>query len=164
MNKEITIKVTDQDLKQMLKKYMVIPNSDKFLDLLTGHICKDRIAMEQIYKAMLGTYPTFNYKVGDFVYVDFSNLASWRVDKELTLQMPGVFDGKYIPCKIISKDIFSEAPYTVSYSAIKTGDKEPCVQEYIVPENYIYDKVDNLENLLDEIENTKIEEKEDLPF
>lgn len=164
MNKEITIKITDQDLKQMLKKYIVIPNSDKFLDLLTGHICKDRTAMEQIYKAVLGTYPTFNYKVGDFVYVDFNNLASWRVDKELTLQMPGILDGKYIPCKIISVDFFIEQPYSVSYSAMKIGDKEPCAQEYMIPESFIYNKVDNLESVLDEMDGIKIKEDDTLPF
>ena len=159
--KKIHVEITDNDIKEMLKKNIVMPKASRFIDLLIGHICKDKTSMEQIYKAMLGIYPEFKYKVGEWVYVNHDNLATWRVDKEPTMALPGVKNNELIPCKIYEIDIYGEVPYKIKYQAVK--DNKPSEQDYYVTESYIDSKVENLEQVLDDLEN--IDTKDDtLPF
>ena len=162
--KKINVEVTDDDLKQLLRKNVVMPKAPQFIDLLMGHICKERYAMEQIYKALLGIYPTFKYKEGDWVYIDFTYLANWRIDKDLTLALKGVKEKKYVPCHIYELDMYSESPYKIKYKAVKSGDIQSSEQEYYATDNGIYGKVETLEEVLDEIEDIIIKEEGDLPF
>lgn len=159
---KINVEVTDKDIKEMLRKNIVMPKASRFIDLLVGHICKDKTSMEQIYKAMLGIYPDFKYKAGDWVYVHYNNLATWRVNKEATLALPGVKNMELIPCQIYEIDIYGEVPYKIKYQAVK--DDKPSEQDYYVVESYIHSKVENLEDVLDEIESIKIKDEDNLPF
>jgi hypothetical protein len=110
---------------------------------------------------MLGIYPEFKYKVGEWVYVHYNNLATWRVDKETTLVLPNVKNNELIPCKIYEIDTYGEVPYKIKYQAVK--DDKPSEQDYYVTESYIDSKVENLEQVLDDLEN--IDTKDDtLPF
>lgn len=159
---KINVEVTDEDIKQMLKKNIVMPKASKFIDLLMGHICKDKTGMEQIYKALLGIYPEFKYKVGDWVYIDYTHLAMWRVDKEATMALPSIKEGKLIPCIIFEMDIYTDAPYHIKYEAIK--DDKTIQQEYVTMDSYIHSKVEKLEDVLDEMEAIKIVDVDSLPF
>ena len=160
---KINVEVTDKDIKEMLRKNIVMPKASRFIDLLVGHICKERTSMEQIYKALLGIYPEFKYKTGDWVYVKWDNIATWRVDKDLTLALPEVKNNEFIPCFIYDLDIYGEVPYKIKYQSVKSGDTKGCEQEYYVVESAIQGKVENLEEVLDDLEN--IDTKHDtLPF
>jgi hypothetical protein len=159
---KINVEVTDNDIKEMLRKNIVMPKASKFIDLLIGHICKERIAMEQIYKALLGIYPVFNYKAGDWIYVDYTHLAMWRVDKEATMALPSVKEGKLIPCVIYEVDIYTDMPYKIKYEAIKDGKN--IQQDYYVTDSIIHSKVEKLEDVLDEMEAIKIVDVDSLPF
>ena len=160
---KINVEVTDKDIKEMLRKNIVMPKASRFIDLLVGHICKERTSMEQIYKALLGIYPEFKYKAGDWVYVKWDNIATWRVDKEPTMSLPGVKNNEFIPCLIYDIDTYGEVPYKIKYQSVKSGDTKGCEQEYYVVESAIQGKVENLEEVLDDLEN--IDTKHDtLPF
>lgn len=159
---KINVEITDKDIKEMLRKNIVMPKASRFIDLLVGHICKDKTSMEQIYKGLLGIYPDFKYKVGEWVYVKYNNLATWRVDKEATLALPGTKNMELIPCQIYEVDTYGEVPYKIKYQAVK--DDKPSEQEYYVSESYIHSKVENLEDVLDELESIKINDEDNLPF
>lgn len=161
---KINVEITDKDIKEMLRKNIVMPKASRFIDLLVGHICKDKTSMEQIYKGLLGIYPDFKYKVGEWVYVKYSNLATWRVDKEPTLALPGTKNMELIPCQIYEVDTYGEVPYKIKYQAVKEKDDKPSEQEYYVSESYIHSKVENLEDVLDELESIKINDEDNLPF
>ena len=160
--KKINVEITDSDIKEMLRKNIVMPKASRFIDLLVGHICKDKTSMEQIYKALLGIYPEFKYKTGEWVYVHYNNIATWRVDKEATLALPGTKNMELIPCQIYEIDTYGEAPYKIKYQTVK--DDKPSKQEYYVSESYIHSKVENLEDVLDELESIKINDEDNLPF
>lgn len=160
--KKINVEITDSDIKEMLRKNIVMPKASRFIDLLVGHICKERTSMEQIYKALLGIYPDFKYKTGEWIYVHYSNLATWRVDKEATLALPGTKDMEFIPCKIYEIDTYGEVPYKIKYQAVK--DDKPSEQDYYVLELHVHSKVENLEDVLDEIQSIKIVDEDNLPF
>lgn len=161
--KKINVEITDNDIKEMLRKNIVMPKASKFVDLLVGHICKERTSMEQIYKAMLGIYPEFKYKTGDWVYVKWDNIATWRVNKELTMALPGVKNNEFIPCLIYDIDTYGEVPYKIKYQSVKSGETNACEQEYYVLESAIHSKVENLEEVLDELENIDTKDNT-LPF
>lgn len=160
--KKINVEITDSDIKEMLRKNIVMPKASRFIDLLVGHICKEKTSMEQIYKALLGIYPDFKYKTGEWIYVHYNNLATWRVDKEATLALPSTKNMELIPCKIYEVDTYGEIPYKIKYQAVK--DDKPSEQEYYVSESYIHSKVENLEDVLDEIESIKVKDEDTLPF
>lgn len=161
---KINVEITDKDIKEMLRKNIVMPKASRFIDLLVGHICKDKTSMEQIYKGLLGIYPDFKYKVGEWVYVKYNNLATWRVDKEPTLALPGTKNMELIPCQIYEVDTYGEVPYKIKYQAVKEKEGKSSEQEYYVSESYIHSKVENLEDVLDEIESIKIKDEDNLPF
>lgn len=166
MSRKIHIDITDDEFKQLLSKYIVIPNKDKFVDLISGHLCKDSFTMGQVFKAMLGIYSTLNYKEGQYVYVPFDRLATWRVDKDLTLKLPGVV-GDQIPCFIKKVEPFSETPYSVVYQAVRTAASLPEEQDYMVTEQGISGKVENIEDVLDQMEDEQVKKNIDpdtLPF
>jgi hypothetical protein len=145
------MEVTEDEFKQLLSKYILIPEKDKFVDLLTGHLCKDSFVMEQVFKGMLGIHTILNYKEGEFIYVPYNYLPTWRVDEAATLALPEVV-GNLIPCQIKYVDPYAESSYTVNYQAVKTGDTKPTDQEYMIRENSITGRVENVEEVLDQLE------------
>ena len=146
------MEVTEDEFKQLLSKYILIPEKDKFVALLAGHLCKDSFVMGQVFKGMLGMHTTLNYKEGEFIYVPYNYLATWRVDEAATLALPEVV-GNLIPCQIKHVDPYAEACYTVHYQAVKAGDTNPTNQDYMIRETSITGRVENVEELLDQLEN-----------
>jgi hypothetical protein len=161
--KTISVEITIEDIQQLLEKHLVIKDKQKFAELIVGHLSKSNIALEQTYKGLLGMYPEFNYKEGDWVYIDISNLTSWRMNKESTLKLPGTLD-QCIPCEITGVDIYSAAAYSVNYKYVKKDtmvtsnlEHEEILDEtYSVEERYIFKKVENLIDVLDELEELQI--------
>ena len=101
------MEITEDEFKQMLSKFILISDKDKFVDLLAGHLCKDSFIMSQVFKGMLGIHTTLKYKQGEFIYVPYNYLATWRVDEAATLALPEVV-GDLIPCQIKYVDPYSE--------------------------------------------------------
>jgi hypothetical protein len=153
--KSISVEITIEDIEQLLEKHLVIKDKQKFAKLIVGHLSKSNIALEQIYKGLLGMYPEFNYKEGDWVYIDISNLTSWRMNKESTLKLPGTLD-QCIPCEITSVDKYNAAPYNISFKYVKKDTEEVLDETYYVEGKYIFKKVENLVDVLDELEELQI--------
>jgi hypothetical protein len=153
--KSISVEITIEDIQQLLEKHLVIKDKQKFAELIVGHLSKSTIALEQTYKGLLGMYPEFNYKEGDWVYIDINNLTSWRMNKESTLKLPGTLD-QCIPCEITSVDKYNGAPYNISFKCVKKDTEEVLDETYYVDGRNIVKKVENLIDVLDELEELQI--------
>jgi hypothetical protein len=151
MTNEINVRFSKDDLCQMLKKNLN-KNSDKVAEVLTEHITKaGATAFQQCFKALMGIYPSIKYKPGDIVYVYFSNLPTWRLDKEKTLQVSGV-KGELIPVKIINADKYSDPEYQIEFYGVSNGESKISVHNYIASDALIEYKEEQLEDFLEEIE------------
>lgn len=153
--KAINVQITTEDIKQLLSKHLVIANKEKFAELIVGHLSKNNVSLEQIYKALIGIYPEFNYKEGDWVYVPLDALPIWRMDKEKTKALPKTM-GNNIPCEITNVDIYQDSCYDITFSYIGKDSDDLKVENYSIRESYIAKKVENIEDLLDEMEELQI--------
>jgi hypothetical protein len=157
--KAINVEITTEDIQQLLEKHLVIKDKEKFSKLIVGHLSSSNAALEQIYKGLLGIYPKFSYKQGDWVHIDISNLTSWRMNKNSTLKLPGTLDN-YIPCEITSVNPYNSAPYNISFKYVKKDTEEVLDETYYVEERYIFEKVKNIVDVLDEIEELQINDED----
>jgi hypothetical protein len=153
--KTISVEITTEDVKQLLAKHLVIADKEKFAELIIGHLSKSSVSLEHIYKALIGIYPEFNYKEGDWVYVPLDALPVWRMDKEKTKALPKVM-GNNIPCEITKVDTYQEACYDIDFTYIPKDSDVLTVEHYSIKESYIARKVENIEDLLDEMEELQI--------
>jgi hypothetical protein len=157
MKQEISINFTKEDLKDMLSKHLIGKDKDKISDIIAQHISQSSIAFEQTFKAFLGIFPTLKYKKGNVVYVNFSYLPTWRIDRDLTLKLKGVRD-ELIPVKIIEADVYAPEPYKIEFACVKSGAKEPAIESYSLHERYINHKEEDILDFIEQID--EIEEKE----
>lgn len=152
---EINVRFTKDDLCQMLKKNLN-KNSDKVAEVLTEHITKaGTTAFQQCFKALMGIYPSIKYKPGDIVYVYFSHLPTWRLDKQKTLQVSGV-KGELIPVKIINADKYSDPEYQIQFYGVVNNESKISVQGYNITDALIEYKEEQLEDFLEAIENSDV--------
>jgi hypothetical protein len=157
MKQEISINFTKEDLKDMLSKHLISKDKDRIADIIAQHISQSSIAFEQTFKAFLGIFPTLKYKKGNVVYVNFSYLPTWRIDRDLTLKLKGVRD-ELIPVKIIEADVYAPEPYKIEFACVKSGAKEPAIESYSLHERYINHKEEDILDFIEQID--EIEEKE----
>jgi len=153
--KAINVEITTEDIKQLLVKHLVIADKDKFAELIVGHVSKNNTSLTQIYKALIGVYPKFNYKEGDFVYVSLNHLPSWRMNKEKTKALPGVIDDN-LPCQITKVNIYEESCYDIDFTYIPKDSEIATVEHYSTSDYYITKKVENIADVLDEMEELQI--------
>jgi hypothetical protein len=162
MSSEINVRFTKDDLCQMLKKNLN-KNSDKVAEVITEHITKaGSTAFQQCFKALMGIYPSIKYKPGDVVYVHFSNLATWRLDKVKTLEVSGVKD-ELIPVRITSADKYQDPEYQIEFYGVANGDFKLSKQTYTTTDAFIEYKEENIEDFLEEIEKSDAQ-ADDTPF
>jgi len=153
--KTINIEITIKDLQNLLEKHLVIKDKEKFAELVVGHLSKTNVSLEQTYKALIGIYPEFKYKKGDWIYVPLNGLPTWRMDEEKTKALPGVM-GNNLPCEITRVNTYDESCYDIVFTYIPNGSDLKQLESYSVKENYVVKKVENLEDILDEMEQLQI--------
>jgi len=156
MSKTTQVTITEDDVKQLLNKHLLLKDKEDFVNLLCGHICKEPFAMSQIFKGLLGIMPSLKYKKGEWVYVNIENLPVWRYEKIATLKLEGVKDN-FIPCMITKTDIFKESCYDIKFFAIKSGESIILEQDYSISEDFIKEKVETIETILDSLEYNTVE-------
>ena len=155
MAKEVNVKFSEKDVINILKNKLLVENPEKMAELITSHLAKSEVGIEQFVKAMWGVYPGTSYKVGQHVYVDFKHLPSWRnIDKEKTLALKTSKDD-YVLCKIYIIDIYSICPLYIKFHYVSKDGKEG-VDGYHIPDKDVVSIEEDLEQFL--------EESEDLPF
>ena len=151
MGKEVTVKYTAEDITAMLKERLLVNNPSKFAELIIGHLSQNTEGLAQLTKAMWGIYPSTKYSVGDYVYIHKNNLATWRdIDLTKTAELPGNKDS-LIVCIINEIDLYKETPLLVEYKTVKR-DGSMGSDTYMLTESFIVDKVENLADVLDDIE------------
>lgn len=154
LDKEVHITIKESELTELLTEKLLVKEPDKLASLIMG-LLNSSFAAAQLYKALQGIYPVLKYKIGDAVYVKFERLADWRYDKEKTLALPGVLDEKYIPCRIETTNLYKESAYMVVYNCIKGGHTEMGEDSYEIQENVIHSKIENFEEVIEQLEQYK---------
>lgn len=152
MIKEVTVKYTTDDVITMLKERLLVNDPSKFAQLIIGHLSQSPEGLSQVTKAMWGIYPSTKYCVGDYVYVNKSQLPTWRdIDIEKTLELSGNKDN-LIVCVITEINLYSEVPLKIEFKTIKKDGKLGSDVYYITNDNVV-EIVENFQDVLDDIEN-----------
>lgn len=162
MSSEISIRMDKSDLQKIIKKNITSKDADKIATVLAEHISASSIAFEQCLKAFMGIFPTLKYKVGDVVYINFTYLPTWRIDKDKTLKLPNV-KGELVPAIITSTNMYSGDQYTIEYSAIANNESGSKKQTWQIHDRYIEYKEEQIEDFLEEIEKSDAQ-ADDTPF
>lgn len=163
MSNEINVRFTKDDLCQMLKKNLN-KNSDKVAEVLTEHITKaGSTAFQQCFKALLGIYPSIKYKPGDVVYVNFSNLPTWRLDKAKTLEVSANIKDELIPVRIITADKYQDPEYQIEFYGVSNGESKLSKHTYTTSDGLIEYKEEDMESFIEEIEKSETQ-VDDTPF
>ena len=163
MSKKINIEMTEDDIRNMLiKKLNAGSCNEPLADLIIGHIEQTGSGLTQLFKGMLGIFPSLKYEVGDYVWIPIKNLPSWKVDLKATEELPGIRD-KNIMVKITDVNPYKPSEYSIEADVIYDG--KIAVVDYNIPESYIMFREESFLEILELIEQFKDEKKgEDVPF
>jgi hypothetical protein len=159
--KKVSIELTTTEVKELLMRHLDITQAHNVADVIIGHLVQTEKGLGQLFKGLIGVFPTLKYKEKDFVYVNIGNLPSWRMDKAKTAQLPGVVDG-YILAQILECNVYKGAPYKVAYQAIKENESIPVQEIYDIGEISIKEKAEDFIDILDALE--KLKDSQDAPF
>lgn len=152
---QITVNYSKKNIIDMLKVKLLHSEPEKLANLIVEHLSRAPSAgLKQLVLGLQGSFPSCNYNIGEMVYVKYNALPTWRYDKDLTLNLPGVKDD-YIPCIIKDVDPFNDPPINIEYSAIKTSSTEIIQDSYMISDDNIGDKIETFSSFLDEIEKLK---------
>jgi len=152
--KTVNVEISVTELKELLLRHLDIKDATNVANLIIGHVAQTDKGISQLFKALLGIFPTLIYKEKDFVYVDLSSLPSWRMDKIKTSELPTVKDG-FILAQITDCNVYSGNPYRVNYETIRDGQTKPEIDVAQVTEASIKEKVEDFVDILDLLENFK---------
>lgn len=159
--KKVNIELTTTEVKELLMRHLDIKQAHGVADVIIGHMIQTEKGLGQLFKGLMGVFPTLIYKPKDFVYVKLDYLPSWRMDKAKTAELPSVNNG-YILAQIVECNVYKGTPYRVTYDVIKEGETEPKQDTAEVQEVSIREKAEDFVDILDALE--KLKEEKDLPF
>lgn len=159
--KKINVEVTATEIKSLLIRHLDIKQSDSVANVIIGHMCQTDKGISQLFKALMGIFPTAQYMPGDMLWIKLGALSTWKYDMEATKALPNV-QGDCILAQIKDINIYQAYPYTVSIDAIKTGDKTPATDTATISEAQIIEKAEDFTDILDDLE--KLRDEADLPF
>lgn len=153
---ELNIKITKKELLELLSKKLKVPSSEKLAKLIIETIQHEH-GLTALYRGLMDIFPVLNYKVGDPIYVEAAYLASWRMDKDATVALPGILNEKYVPCIITNCSEYRQNPYTVIYTYIQKDTANLVEDTYELPESLIYKRNETFADTLNALENHIIE-------
>lgn len=155
------MELSTDEVKDLLMRHLDIKQADSVANVIIGHVVQTDKGLGQLFKAMVGVFPAVDYKVGDMVWVKGTALSSWKYDMEATKALPN-YREDMILCQIKRVNVYQGHPYSVSFAAVKTGEKHPVEDTTVVSENSVVEKAEDFTDILDDLEK-RIEEA-DLPF
>ena len=154
--KKVSIELTTTEVKELLIRHLDVKQTHMVADLIIGHMVQTEKGLGQLFKGLIGVFPTLVYKEKDFVYVKLDYLPSWRMDKAKTAELPTVNNG-HILAQIIECNPYKGSPYKVSYDVIKEGEIIVKAEMTEIQEIYIREKAEDFVDILDALEKLKEE-------
>lgn len=155
------IEVSCTDLRDLLVKHLRIDDSYEVANLIVGHMQLTENGVSQLFKSLLGIFPTLEYKVGDFVWVDMAYLSSWRMDKAKTKELPSCREDRLL-CKIVETNVYRGSPYKVRYDIIREKETDIKSDSSDITASAIRERAEHYLDILELLE--KLKEDADLPF
>jgi hypothetical protein len=159
--KKLMIEISCTDLRNLLAKYLKIDNSYEVANLIVGQMQLTEIGVSQLFKSLLGIFPTLEYKIGDFVWINIANLGSWRMDKVKTSTLPTCREDMLL-CKIVETNVYRGSPYKVVFDIIRDKETDIKTDMSDVSASAIREKAEHYLDILELLE--KLKEDADLPF
>jgi hypothetical protein len=162
--KKVIIEVTVHEVASILSKHMVQGSSGEdraVTNLIIGHLALTEKGLPQLFKALMGVFPSLIYKEKDWVYVRLDMLPSWKMNKIATAALPSV-KNEYILAQIIECNVYKTSQYKLAYDVIKDGETVAKQDTSEIREEYILEKAEDFVDILDALE--KLKEEQDKPF
>ncbi len=159
--KKVNIELTTTEVKDLLMRHLDVKQAHNVADVIIGHMIQTEKGLGQLFKGLIGVFPTLIYREKDFVYVKLDYLPSWRMDKAKTTELPSVKDG-YILAQIQECNVYKASPYRVTYDVIKEGETVVKQEMADIQEISIREKAEDFVDILDALE--KLRDEKDLPF
>lgn len=159
--KKINVEVTITEIKDLLMKHLDVKRADSVANVIVGHMVQTDKGVPQLFKALLGVFPTAKYKPGDMLWIKLGGISSWKYDMVLTKALPNVQDD-CILAQVKDINIYLGYPYTVTIEAVHTNEKLPKTDTCMISESQIAEKAEDFTDILDELE--KMKDDADLPF
>jgi hypothetical protein len=108
----------------------------------------------QLFKGLIGIFPTLMYTPGNFIWVNIAALPGWRINKDKTAVLPTVKDG-FILAEIMDCNVYKSSPYNIKYTAMRDSVPEPVEELTEINESNIRDRAEDFVDILDLLENFK---------
>lgn len=170
MSEKITkVEYSIKDIKKALAARLKNLDDEKLAEVIIGYLSVVDHALPNLMKALLGIYPAAKYSKGDMVWVKFSILPTWKMDKAQTKTLPHyssitTYDREgMLLCQITDVNVYEATPYTIDYQVQEGGTIRQ--NNYTISENYIAYKEESFINILDQLEKTNVpKESDDQPF
>lgn len=162
--KKVVVEVTVHEVATMLAKHMVQRSSSEdraVTNLIVGHLALTDKGLPQLFKALMGIFPSLIYKEKDWVYVRLDMLPSWKMNKVATAALPSV-KNEYILAQIIECNVYKTSQYKLAYDVIKDGETVAKQDTSEIREEHILEKAEDFVDILDALE--KLKEEQDIPF
>jgi hypothetical protein len=139
----VEIKLTAQEIKDMLLVHIKSPHSKLVADIIIGNLAETEVGLKQLFMAMQGVFKPVEFEVGQAVFVKPHNLYDWRFNKDL-MAAHGYLVNGLVPGVITEINPHKEKRVTVSYNYIdkEKGDKDT-VYSQDVDEKFIQDGSDD---------------------
>lgn len=160
--RKINVEVSTAEVKDLLLKNLHGKDASEVADIIIGQLLLTPVGIPQLFKGLLGIFPSLEYEVGDFIWVKLDYLSSWKVDKEKTKALPNYRDG-YLLCQISETNVYKGSPYKVAYDIIRSGYETLSPEVYDIEASSIKEKAEDFTDILDLLEEIKAKGP-DLPF
>jgi len=151
-DKEITIRVSKQEIQYEFSKLLTGPNKDVIADIVVNHLAEREIGLHQLYKALSGIKPVSKYKVLDEVLINIRAVYNYKMNKDKTEVSKLMFKG-YLPGKVTTIDLYREDAILVQFKCIGDDDQEVVVESWMAEKSLLSKESDMIEP-----------DKDDLPF
>lgn len=159
--KKINVEITTTEVKSLLMRHLDIKQSDSVANVIIGHMVQTDKGIPQLFKALMGIFPTAQYMPGAMLWIKAGAISSWRYNMEATKALPNYKDD-CILAQIRDINIYNGYPYKVSIEAVKTGEKGPTADDLLISESSIVEKAEDFTDILDDLE--KLRDDADSPF
>lgn len=153
----INVKISVSEIRAGLKKLIRSEHSELISEMIVSNLAETEEGLSQLYLAMSGVRVQFRFKVFDEVWVKFSSLATWRMDKEKMQAADLMFKGM-VKGTIVEMNPHKTLPYKVKYTYRGKDDVEG-TDDYWLDESNLVRRTDN--ELLEEVLNGG---GDDVPF
>lgn len=167
--KRISVEFSQKDVQKALLAHFKDPSDLKLVETIVGYLANQDHALPGLMKALMGSYPETKYKKGEMVWIKFSILPTWKMDKKQTTTLPHYSpdktydrDGRIL-AQITEVNIYNPSPYTIEFSVYESGVIKQIT--YSVADHGIAFKEESFLNILDAMEKVEApREEEDQPF